>query len=120
MKILIVDDERAMRKLLSMMLAPNHDVLAVGGVDEALQELTTGQWDILLTDYKMPGKSGLELIEHLMAEGSTLPVILITGQGSRDDNITRVRTRVHKILAKPFSHEVLLAAITELAPASAG
>ena len=111
MKVLIVEDEPAGRMLLQLMLEEKHQVLAVSTVEEAQRELAAGRWDLLLTDYKLPGKSGLDLIQSLEKEGSSLPIIMMTGQGSKDDGLNSIKTRVRALLTKPFTREDLLAAL---------
>ncbi len=120
MKILVVEDDPSVRKMVSMMLADEHDALAVEGVDEAVRQLSIGHWDVILTDYKMPGKTGIDLIECLLASGSTVPVILMTGQTSRDEDIHLVKAKVHTVLSKPFSQQSLLSTIDELVSPPAG
>ena len=102
MKILIVDDEPSIRKLLIMMLQDDFEVKAVDSVESALNELRSQHWDLLITDYKMPGKSGVDLVNTLVDEQSHIPVIVITGQGSRDSIVETVQGRVAQVLAKPF------------------
>jgi len=114
MKILVAEDETAARKLIAAMLSREHEVLAVESADEAALHLATGQWELLVTDYKMPGKTGIELIEDLVASGSMVPVILMTGQTSKDKNVERVKEKVHRVLSKPFSRVQLNQAIAEL------
>jgi len=120
MKILVAEDERAGRKLITFMLSGDHEVLAVESADEAAYQLDNGKWDLLLTDYKMPGKSGIELIESLLSSGSTIPVILMTGQTSKDQTVEVFRDKVHKVLSKPFTKEELAAAIADVQPAVSG
>ena len=114
MKLLIVEDEPAGRTLLELMLEGMHQVLAVGSVEEAQRELAAGQWDLLLTDYKLPGKSGLDLIHSLEREGSTMPIIMMTGQGSKDAALDSIKTRVRTLLTKPFTRDDLLAALADI------
>ena len=120
MRILIVEDEPAGRTLLTLMLEGEHEVLAVASVDEAERQLTTGTWQLLITDYKMPGKSGVDLIENQIIRGSAVPIILMTGQGSKDSGLKQVRNKVRKFLTKPFSRDDLMTAIAEVATIPAG
>jgi len=119
MKILIVEDEAGGRKLLEMMLGRDHDVTAVENVDMALEHLQVNHWDLILTDYKMPGKTGVELIQSLHSSGSTIPIILMTGQSSKDDGVDQVKAMVHKVLPKPFSRKELAAVVDSLDPGHA-
>ena len=114
MKILIVEDELMGRELLQTMLQPDHETIAVGGVEQALDALEENTCDLILTDYKMPGKSGLELINSLREKGSSLPIILMTGQSSKDVNLEEVKNKVEFILTKPFTRKDLKAAILQV------
>ena len=118
MKILVVEDEPAGRKLIALMLQGEHEVFAVAGVDEAVSQLADGKWDVLLTDYKMPGRTGGDLIESLAAGTCTMPIIMMTGQSSHDAGLTAIRNKANKFLIKPFSRTDLIAAIAEVTRAS--
>ena len=119
MNVLVVDDEAPIRKLLPMMLPAADKVLSVPSVDEAIQEIEAGGYDLIITDYKMPGLNGLDLLYFLQERQHQIPVILITGQGGRDPSLEEARQMVWRILPKPFSHEQLQAAVAELFPAQA-
>ena len=111
MKVLIVEDEASGRKLVEMMLARDHQVKAVESVDAALQRIQAEPWDLIVTDYKMPGKTGVELITTLQSDGSNIPIILMTGQSSKDEGVDKVKPYVFKVLSKPFSRQDLISAV---------
>ena len=119
MKVLVVEDESAIRKLIQMMLAGQHEVHVVENVDQALEKIANEAWDLVLTDYKMPGRSGIDLIHHLHAEALKIPVILMTGQGSQDAEVELIKESVTKVLSKPFSRDVLIASIGAIVPPAA-
>jgi CheY-like chemotaxis protein len=112
-RILVVDDEVFIRELLVKALVHMgyEDVgSAYDGADawEALQAVSYG---LVITDYKMPRLTGLELIARMRAEGMSQPVILISGTiptGELDGN---PNLRVDAILAKPFTVATLLATV---------
>ena len=114
MKVLVVEDEASGRKLVEMMLIREHQVKAVESVDLALESLRTEAWDLIVTDYKMPGKTGLELVNLLQSGGSTIPIILMTGQSSRDEGVELIKPLVHKVLSKPFSRQDLISAVASV------
>ncbi|MDH4247768.1 MAG: response regulator [Deltaproteobacteria bacterium] len=117
LKILVVDDESSIRKLMLLLLADDYDVVAVDAADVALEKLETEHWDLVITDYKMPRKTGIDLVVNLRSQGSRIPVIIMTGQGSQDSQIKSVKDTVATVLSKPFSRESLVAAIETLFPA---
>ncbi len=83
-KILIVDDDSVDRELAGRCLAAIEELelaFAANG-DEALETVARGQPDVILTDLRMPGLSGLELVERLADEYPLVPVILMTSQGN--------------------------------------
>ena len=79
-RVLIVDDERLVRDLLRDFLTSMGDEVATAAsAAEALELVPTFQPDVILTDMKMPGMSGADLLGALRGSGVTVPVILITG-----------------------------------------
>ena len=107
-RILVVDDEsRAVAGLVSLL---RHDgYLAEGFSDpgKALERLQEGEIDILLTDLKMPGMSGLELLQLAKQLLPSLSVIMITGQGSVDDAVTAMKQGAEDYLTKPVNIDEL-------------
>ena len=78
-KILIVDDEEGMRKLLGRVLAKNgYESVAAASGAEALRLAESEQFDLVITDIKMPGMDGLQLLQELKDFNPALPIIVIT------------------------------------------
>ena len=120
MKILIVDDSGGTRNALRIGLTSfGYDVITASGGEEALGILAQTlhgheQPDLLLTDFKMPKMSGLQLIDSARALNPKLPVILMTGYG---DKALRMRTQGldrFAYLEKPFQPEKLVKIIRRL------
>ena len=120
MRVLIVEDEAPVRQLLEIMLRDAVQVVTVPSVDEALAHVGSQTWDLIIADFKMPGQTGLDLIDHLARQGNTTPLLMITGQSSRDSLLDEARPRIRRILAKPFTAQELKTAIAEVLPASQG
>ena len=72
--VLIADDEANLRKVLTALLKKDgHDAIAVPDGESALQEVDRGEIDVLITDLRMPGMTGLELLQKVKHRDSTCP-----------------------------------------------
>ncbi len=111
--ILIADDNRDIREFLEQaVLTPaGYRVRSVG---DGLSALTLAREllpDLVITDLQMPGLQGLDLVRRLRLDRPTLPVILMTSEGSEQVAIDTLRAGAADYLAKPFEAEQLLAAV---------
>ena len=87
-KILIVDDEQSMRETLSIMLErEGFTVDSSSGGSEALEMCGQNNYDLVITDLKMPEMNGIELIEAIYSKGYDLPVIVMTAYATKDQAI---------------------------------
>ncbi len=102
-RVLVVDDEAGIRELLAKTLAvAEYDVdLAPGGQD-ALERLHRDQYDLLITDLRMPGVDGLTLIREARRFMPQLPIIIITGYSTEASAIEAINLGVNGYLTKPF------------------
>ena len=81
--ILVVDDEKSQREILEMILAEEgYDVTTAASGEAALKFAKDRRFDLALTDLKMTGMDGIELLQHLLAYDSSIIVILLTAHGS--------------------------------------
>lgn len=111
-QILIVDDNPDTLDLLARKItAHKMAVLTAPDVDTALQILSHNSIDLVLTDYKMPGVTGLDLIRHLKSHYRDIPVIMITGYPSIESAVEAVKIGAEEYLPKPFTDEELFAAL---------
>lgn len=107
--ILIVDDEKVQREILTMILkAEGYDTADVSGVDEALSLLEKREFDLILTDLKMQGKSGLDLLEHVITEDPHQCVVMMTAHGTVDSAVGAMKSGAFDYLEKPLERENLL------------
>ena len=107
-KILLVDDEEGIRKVLSISLADiGYQVLAAENGEEALQIFKEMQPQIVLTDIKMPGMNGIELLKKIKEERPETEVIMITGHGDMDLAIQSLKFDATDFITKPIHDEVL-------------
>ncbi|WP_305041073.1 sigma-54-dependent transcriptional regulator [Geoalkalibacter sp.] len=102
-KILIVDDEQGMRRLLDRVLArEGYETVAVPGGDEALRELASGGIDLALVDIQMPGMTGLELLGRIKEFDPGMPTIMITAYGTVESAVKALRAGAYDYITKPF------------------
>ncbi len=112
-KILVVDDEQHVRESLSEVLVDERfEVDTAGSGEEALKKLGEDGFDVvLLLDIKMPGMSGVELLDRLREEQPSVDVIMMTGYATLDMAIESLKLGAYDFLRKPFDKDVLLASI---------
>jgi DNA-binding NtrC family response regulator len=110
--ILVVDDEARIRRLLEMALVDGgYRVLPAGSVEEAEALLEKEAVDLVLSDLALPGRSGLDLLAHLRAQGSEVPVILITAFGTVESAVEAMKLGAFDYVIKPFRTEEIEALV---------
>ena len=111
-RILVVDDDRAVRKALQVNLSKQgmHVTLA-NHPGEALEALHEAPFDLVLTDVRMPGSTGLELLDKVRDAWPDTPVVVMTGYGSVADAVTAMKAGAADYLIKPISKDELLVVI---------
>ena len=102
-RVLVVDDEDTVRDMVAKALVQAHyDVdTAIDGLS-ALDRLRATDYDLLITDLKMPGMDGLSVIREARRQASDMPVIIITGASTEASAIEAVNLGVSGYLTKPF------------------
>lgn len=109
-RVLVVDDEASIRDLLSKTLAlADYDVDVSPDGQSALERLRLFDYDLLITDLKMPGMDGLTVINEARRLHADLPVIIITGFSTEASAIEAVNLGVTGYLTKPFKVPKVLA-----------
>jgi two-component system, NtrC family, response regulator PilR len=102
-RILVVDDEPSMREFLDIMLSNDgYEVKAASSGEEGFEMFRLIEPELVLTDVKMPGMSGLDLIKKIRSVNTTVPVIVITAFASAEDALRAVREGAYDYLSKPF------------------
>ena len=110
--LLVVDDSEATREVLQRNLtAAGYKVLTTPGVAEALKVLDGTRVDLVVTDLKMPGVSGMDLVRHIRENLRDTEVMMITGYATVEGAVEAVKTGAEEYLAKPFTDDELLAAV---------
>ncbi|MFN2146498.1 MAG: response regulator transcription factor [Anaerolineales bacterium] len=111
-RILIVDDERAMRKSLEEILnLEGYQVSSVADGKSAIETLETGSFDLMLLDLKMPGVDGLEVLKFASEHAPKCKVIMLTAHGSLESAIEALRQGAHDYILKPAKPEELVASV---------
>lgn len=107
--ILIVDDEKGQRDILKVILKKEgYDVVDVPGVREALEQLGRQEFDLILTDLKMQGQSGLDLLETVLGDDPHQCIILMTAHGSVDSAVEAMKKGAFDYLEKPLERDNLI------------
>jgi DNA-binding NtrC family response regulator len=107
--ILIVDDERPIRRILSVLLQERrHRVTDVGSGEEALAALPETRPDLVLLDLRLPGIDGLETLKRLRALDPKLDVVMMTAHGTISSAVEAMRRGAFDYVTKPFDNDELL------------
>lgn len=111
-RILVVDDAPETLEVLRRNLTSRgYQVYTAPGVDDALRVLDSETIDLVITDYKMPRVSGLDLVRHIRENLGETEVMMITGYASINGAVEAVKYGAEDYLAKPFTDEELFAAV---------
>lgn len=111
-RILLADDDDSLRRVISYKLKQrNYDVTAVENGLKALEKIQSASFDLVLSDMKMPGLSGIELLEKIKEIKPDLEVILITAHADIHQAVEAVKLGAFDYLPKPFEDEQLFVAI---------
>ena len=110
--ILCIDDEPSVGVVLEHHLTEigHHPVLATS-VEEGLRCLALQPFDLVISDYRMPNATGLDLLEALKAQGLDIPVIIMTGYSSIEHAVLSMRHGAADYLTKPLRQEALRIAV---------
>jgi two-component system NtrC family response regulator len=107
--ILIVDDEKNYLTILSAVLEDEgFEILTALSGREALEVHKTSDLDLIVTDMKMPGMDGIELLEHIKSVDPDLPIIMMTAHGTIDKAVEAMQKGAYSYILKPFDNERLI------------
>ena len=103
-RILVVDDETSMQEFLGILLQRDgHETTTCGSADQALVALESDDWDLVISDVRMPGMSGLELLDRVRELSPETTVILITAHGTTESAVEAMKHGAYDYLTKPCS-----------------
>jgi len=105
-RILIVDDEKRMRRILQILLkSQGYEIKLAQDGDEAWSMFQQVPYDLVITDLKMPGIDGMELLGLINKQNPDVPVIVITAYGSVDSAVKAMKQGAYDYITKPFENE---------------
>ena len=113
-QILVVDDAAEMLEFLRSMLQvsnSDHQVMAVPSAEEAMFELRLTKFDLLVTDVRLPGMSGFDLVRHARKRNPDLPVIMITAYMSEQGQQEANDLGIYRYFRKPLDTDSVLTAV---------
>jgi two-component system, chemotaxis family, chemotaxis protein CheY len=119
MKVLVVDDSGVMRKIIirSLNAVGVTDTVEAANGQEAVDLFKAQEFDMVLTDWNMPEKSGLDVLTEIRATGSQVPVIMVTTESQKGQVLAAIQAGVTDYLTKPFEQEQLRAKLDKYVPA---
>ena len=107
--ILVVDDELSMREFLKILLEKEgYDVTSVAEATSAIDQISSGDFDLVISDIKMPGMGGLTLLDKIKGIDSTLPVIMITAYASPENAVIAMKSGAFDYITKPFKVDEII------------
>jgi response regulator RpfG family c-di-GMP phosphodiesterase len=109
--VLIIDDEEPIRRLLAMYLSEEYTCLTAASADEATELLTSGPFNLVITDIAMPGTSGIELTQYIRRAYPDTVVIMVSGMSDINYAIDAMRHGAFDYLTKPFDLSQVMMAV---------
>ena len=110
-RVLVVDDDDLLRKAASRLLTPGREVVQAASADDAIAAMAAGAFDCIVSDLRMPGLSGLDLLREVRRRDLDVPVILMTGAPDVDSAAAAVEFGAFRYLQKPLDADALVAAV---------
>jgi two-component system, NtrC family, response regulator AtoC len=108
-RVLVVDDEENLRHMLQTLLKrEGYEPVGVASVDNALLELEQRPYDIIITDLRMPGRSGMDLVDEVRRRKLDATVVVMTAFGSKDVAIEAMKRGAYDYLSKPFEADEII------------
>jgi DNA-binding NtrC family response regulator len=108
-RILVIDNEEGICRMVETVLADGgYEVATCTRSFEAVESFAPGRWDLVISDVKMPGIGGLEVLQKVKEKDPAVPVIMITAYATVEMSIQALRRGAYDMLTKPFEPEELL------------
>lgn len=107
--VLVADDSSTMRKIILRSLQAVGVPSAIEAADgeEAVKMFQQGGVDLVLTDWNMPKRSGLDLVRDIRALGSRVPIVMVTTEAEKSHVLEAIQAGISDYLVKPFTREAL-------------
>lgn len=118
-RILLVDDEASLRKVLAASLRKEgYDVISVKNGEEAIEVLRASEqpdtgdpFDLIITDLRMPGVSGMDLLSHATQHYKDVPVVMLTAYGTVDLAVQALKKGAFDFISKPYERDELISVV---------
>lgn len=109
LRVLVAEDSGAMRNIIlrSLRAAGVDAITEAADGDEAVARFAAGRFDLVLTDWNMPGKTGLEVVREIRAQDAAVKIMMITTEAEPSRVAQAIEAGVLDYLAKPFTAELL-------------
>ncbi len=108
-RILVVDDEASMRRMIELLLAQEgYQPKSAQNAEEAIAAMAQEAFDLVISDIRMPGLSGIDLLRRIREDGSAAEVILVTAYASAESAIEALKLGAFDYVTKPFQVDELL------------
>jgi two-component system chemotaxis response regulator CheY len=108
-RVLVADDSSTMRKIIirSLQAVGITEAKEAADGNEAVSKFKPGQFDMVLTDWNMPGKTGIEVVQEIRAQDPKVPIIMITTEAEKGRVLQAIQAGVSDYLVKPFNADTL-------------
>ncbi len=108
-RVLVADDSSTMRKIMirSLQAVGVQEAVEAADGNEALALFQPGAFSLVLTDWNMPGKSGLEVVQGIRAQDPNVPIIMVTTEAEKSRVLQAIQAGVSDYLVKPFTADTL-------------
>ncbi len=109
MKVLVVDDSGTMRKIIirSLNAVGVTDIVEAGDGQEGVNVFNQHTFQLVMTDWNMPVKNGLDLVRDIRSTGSATPILMVTTEAEKDRVVEAITAGVSDYVIKPFTPETL-------------
>mgnify|MGYP001560294883 CR=1 FL=1 len=107
--ILIVDDEKNILKVISASLKiERYDVETAKSAEEAVSKFDRGNFDLVISDYRLPGMNGVELLAHVKGNDPDIPFLILTAHGTIEKAVEAMKRGAYSYLTKPINMDSLI------------
>jgi two-component system response regulator AtoC len=115
LQVLVIDDEPAIRQMLTLMLMrAGYEVESAASAEEASARLAKGEFDVALCDIKLPGMDGIELLRRTKAAGNDVVFVMVTAFASMDTAIEALKAGATDYIVKPARNEEILHRLSQI------
>lgn len=114
-RILVVDDDEGILKLIKKFLERNNFIVSTSSSSvEALKLVTYGNFDLIILDVMMPELTGIEFSKEIRSNADKIPIVILTALCSDKDRIEAIQGGANEFISKPFDPQELLSCINNL------